>query len=317
VLRLGAPLPLSGPLARFGHQAAAGLQAWAVLQGPSVRVQIADCTSDPARLPGCLRELAGVDLLLGPYASSLTRAALETLQGKRLLWNHGGAADDVQEGPPGRAISILTPASRYARPLIRRLVRQPQAPLVVRRGRGRFAAWVAEGAERLARLAGLEVVEEPPAEPWDLLVVGGFEEDVAAVRTARRLSHPPRHLCAVAAGTREFAAAVAEPGGIWGLAQWLPGGPEPRLGPTQAEFLPAYRLGQPDYPAVQACAAAALARRCAEIAGGTDAASLWAAATALRTRTLFGTFAVDRRSGAQRGHRTVLTRWRGATMVRG
>ncbi len=257
-----------------------------------------------------------MDLLLGPYASSLTRAALEALQGGWLLWNHGGAADDVQEGAPGRAISILTPASQYARPLVRHLSRQPRAALVVRRGRGRFAAWVAEGAERMARSAGLEVVDEPAADVWDLLVVGSFEDDVAAVQTARRLPNPPRHLCAVAAGTREFAAAVGEPDGVWGLAQWLPGGPEPQMGPTEAEFLAAYRLGEPDYPAVQACAAASLARCCAELAGGTEPASLWAAAISLRTRTLFGTFVVDRTSGAQRGHRTVLARWQQASLVR-
>jgi hypothetical protein len=67
----------------------------------------------------------------------------------------------------------------------------------------------------------------------------------------------------------------------------------------------------PDYPAVQAAAAAALAARCLALAGTTDRRSVFSAAGALVGTTLFGRFAVDPDTGAQLAHETVLLRWEG------
>ena len=72
MLRLGAPLSLSGAFTRFGLQAAAGLRAWRSLHGADVEVAIEDDESDPARVRQCIRRLASsCDVLLGPYSGTL------------------------------------------------------------------------------------------------------------------------------------------------------------------------------------------------------------------------------------------------------
>jgi len=115
----------------------------------------------------------------------------------------------------------------------------------------------------------------------------------------------------------EFGAAVADPTGVLGIAQWLPGaGTRVELGLGEAPFLATWAGqgggGRPDYPAVQAAAAAIVATRCAELAGSVAPAALWAAAAALRTTTLFGGFGIDATTGLQVEHGTVLGRWTAA-----
>jgi hypothetical protein len=323
-LRVGACLSLSGSYARFGSQAARGLEVWSDLDGAS-ETRLEDDASDPARVPASLRSLAAeCDLLLGPYSTQLMRvAAAVALERGLLLWNHGGAGDDVQSAAPSRVVSVLTPASRYAEPFLNVLASlEPKAPLWIVRGSGGFARQVARGAAAAARRLGLETVTAAPRAGgvfegvpplWDLLCAARFEEDVVWVEAARRLPSPPRLLCSVAAGVRAFGAAVAEPAGVFGVAQWFPGtGPTAELGPDEARFISAYSAGGsglPDYPAVQAAAAAVLATHCARLARSTDPAALWRVAAGLDTSTLFGRFQVDPATGVQIRHETRLVRW--------
>lgn len=301
-----------------------GLNAWRSL-AKDVELMVEDDGGDPGRLGACIRQLArSCDLLLGPYSTQLMWAAGPAVaETGALLWNHGAAGDDVQAAWPGRVVSVLTPTSRYTAPLLLRLADQVvRAPLWIAEGRGSFGKQVAAGAQKLALMLGLHVerlgaedvlpsVESP--EPWDLLCAGSFKEDVAMVKHARSLAWRPRILCAIAAGVSEFGAAVANPEGVYGIAQWLPGHvTAPVIGPAEADFLAAYsRLSSetPDYTAVQAAAAAVLATHCAELAGSVEPGTLWETAARLDTRTLFGDFRIDPISGVQSKHETVLVRW--------
>jgi hypothetical protein len=113
---------------------------------------------------------------------------------------------------------------------------------------------------------------------------------------------------------RDFAQAVNDPDGVFGIAQWFPGSEaDALLGPQEEEFV--YRcavegLGKPDYPAVQATAGAVIAVHCARLAGGSKSEDLRAAAAALDTSTLFGGFRIDLATGMQMKHETTLVRWR-------
>lgn len=305
VLRIGAPLSLSGRYARFGEQAARGLAAWRSL-ADGAELVVEDDRSDPDTLERVLRDLAGrCDLLLGPYSAGLARrAGRVAVDEGLLLWNHGGSG-----GPafPGHVVPVLTPAYRYAEPFVRHLVRSGDLrPLWIVHGKGRFAREVALGAQLQAQVSGLAVTARRPREPsWHLFSAGSFEEDVAAVTGIE----VPGAVCAVAAGVRAFGGAVPDPRGVYGVAQWFPGnGPDPAIGCGEREFIAAYGA-PPDYPAVQAAAAAIIAVHCAELAGGTGREELWQAAAGLRTTTLYGAFALDPGTGMQIGHRTVLTRW--------
>jgi ABC-type branched-subunit amino acid transport system substrate-binding protein len=323
-LRVGVCLSLTGRYARCGGQAAAGLQAWRVLDGDTELV-VEDDGSDPARVEPCLRAVAGrCDLLLGPYSTQLMRVASRVAPDlDRLVWNHGGSGDDVVTAAPGHVVSVLSPTSRYAEPFLRHLAGQStRAPLWLVPGRGSFGRQVIAGAAETAKTLGLRTVRVGPANAlptdhapgaWNLFCAGSFEEDVARVTAARALARQPRVIGAVAAGVRDFGREVTSAEGVYGIAQWFPGGRTTiELGPAEEDFLQAYSAltsAVPDYPAVQAAATAVLATHCARAAGTVARESLWATAAALQTTTMFGAFRIDPASGAQLGHQTTLVRW--------
>jgi len=311
---------------------------------------VADDHSEPETLTAALPAVAAdCDLLLGPYSTGLMRTA-GRLAAERgwLLWNHGGAGDDVLAAHPGHLVSVLTPASRYAEPFVRLLAAAgagdgPRARLWIAHGAGRFGREVAAGAQAAARRLGLATARldhaggRPPDDrPWDLLCAGSFDEDVGLIRRVRSGGRPPRVVGAVAAGVREFGVSGMDPEGVYGVGQWFPGAPgvdAPGIGPGEGEFLAAYaaRYGSvPDYPAIQAVAAAVLATHCLRATGGSGDAgpddtrpggagsegagsdgALWRAALDLDTSTLFGAFRVRAPDGRQEGHRPVLVRWTG------
>jgi ABC-type branched-subunit amino acid transport system substrate-binding protein len=332
-LRVGACLSLSGRFARFGTQGAQGLKVWKSLDGQA-DVVLEDDKSDPHTLEDILPRLASeCDLLLGPYSTQLTRSAARIASGlDLLLWNHGGSGDDVEASHPGYMVSVLTPTKRYAEPFIHHLSKNfPPARLHIVHGKGAFARQVADGAQEIAQNAGIETSRsgafdgreplETSGAEWDLFSAGIFEDDVEIVRTALGLSSPPRVMCAVAAGVRDFGSALDDVQGIYGVGQWFPGAnPRPQLGPGETDFLDAYSRqfgATPDYPAVQAVAAATLAVHCARTTGSIARKPLLSAASGLSTSTLFGAFRISPTSGVQLGHQSTLMRWsdRGLAVV--
>ncbi|MFF3437985.1 ABC transporter substrate-binding protein [Streptosporangium sp. NPDC002721] len=322
-LTIGACLSLSGKHARFGRQARLGLEIWHASNSNGLNLVIEDDRSDPAVLRTSLRGLSDrCDILLGPYSTQLMRGAGDiAAELGRLIWNHGGSGDDVEAAHPGHVVSILTPTSRYAEPFLRRLAGTEALPVRIVCGKGGFGRQVAAGAETIARSLGIDTVRIGPGDDlpqtsegaWALLCAGAFEEDVETIRRARSLPTPPRVVCAVAAGVREFGQALDDPHGVYGVGQWFPGtGASAETGIGESDFLAVYQEHAgvlPDYPAVQAVAAAIIATRCAAVAGGTGRDALWSAAASLETTTLFGAFRIDPRTGTQVGHRPVLIRW--------
>jgi Periplasmic binding protein len=316
-LRVGAVLSLTGRFARFGTQAAEALHVWSGLTADT-EVVIEDDAGEPSRVAPAL-EAMGIrcDLLLGPYSTLLVRAAatFAAVSG-HLVWNHGGSGDDVQAAAPGRMVSVLTPTSRYAESFVLHLAeRHGTLPLRLVQGRGSFGRQVIAGARSAAERAGIPVTdgENGTREPWALFAAGTFEDDTALVSRVLSGRKRPDVVGTVAAGVREFGISVPDPEGVLGVVQWYPGRPgHVEVGPVESAFLAGYTAAvsaEPDYPAVQAVAAAALAVHCAREAGSTAAEDLWRAAVGMRTSTLFGDFEIDSITGAQRGHRMALVRW--------
>ena len=55
-----------------------------------------------------------VDILLGPYSSSLTLACVEVAEkAQRVVWNYGGSLDDIPARARGKTVSAITEASSY------------------------------------------------------------------------------------------------------------------------------------------------------------------------------------------------------------
>src|SRR5665811_1069440 len=111
-----AAIGTSGAYAVQGQEAARGLQVWADLD--DVDLQLVDDEGSPALVVDVYRNWISqeVDLLLGPYGSGQTRRVSPYVtEAGRLLWNHGGAADDLAR--PG-VVSVAAPASTYFHGLV-------------------------------------------------------------------------------------------------------------------------------------------------------------------------------------------------------
>lgn len=317
-MRAGAPVPFTGRYAIQGRQMAAGLSLWADRSAASLVLE--DDQSRPERAVRIFRELSAQrgDIVLGPYGSDCVRAVAAATP-EALIWNHGAAADDVQRR--SNVVSLPSPASRYLVAL-GRLVAQlhPGAAVAVVAARGRFAdqAWMGFQAE--AGAIGLEVVGRftfseasaglQPGGVDAVLAVGPVAEEVTLFR--QLAAHRSRLLLGgVSPGLAAFADALGgDPEGLLAPVQWHPSlGRSPALGPGSAQVLDDARRMRTtglDYVAAQAYAAALVASHCQQRCPG-DPAS---AARQLRTSTFFGAFELDPQTGAQRGHRLAVVRWR-------
>jgi branched-chain amino acid transport system substrate-binding protein len=347
-IRFGASVSVSGRYALQGQQVLAGLRAWveAVNGGGGLNVHGAgarapvrlvyyDDASSPARAAANAERLLdadAVEILIGPYASDLTRAVLPVAGRRgRVLWNEGGASDDIHMGG-GRAVGILTPVGRYFGGLIE-LARSldsdaARVALLHRRGSsfGHLAAlgvgaaasdamfvtdvvtYSSLGSDLPSVMASLE--EQSP----DVIIsAGSFDDEVVLARALLGSGLRPKAIGLAAAAMQEFSHALGTHAeGFLGPSQW-----EPRLayvpdfGPGPDEATEGIRAqgAPPDYPAAQAYAACLIAQRCLEEAGADDE-SLWRAACALDCGTFFGRFRIDPVTGLQVGHEVVLVQWR-------
>ena len=317
-MRAGAPVPFTGRYAMQGRQMAAGLRLWAHRSAASLVLE--DDQSRPERAVSIFRELSDqqCDLVLGPYGSDSVRAVAAAAP-EAPIWNHGAAADDVQWR--ANVVSLPTPASRYLVALGRLLAQlRPGAAVAVVAAGGRFADHAWRGFRAEAGAIGLEVVgrftfsEAAAALHPDgvdaVLAVGPVAEEVTLFR--QLAAHGSSWLLGgVSPGLAGFADALGgDPEGLLAPVQWHPSlGRSPALGPGSAQVLDDARLmGMPglDYVAAQAYAAALVASHCQERHPGDPGR----AARQLRTSTFFGDFELDPQTGAQRGHRLAVVRWR-------
>jgi len=338
-LVMAAPLSLSGRYALQGRAAAAGLEQLAddvrhtggLRLGDAVlmpELVLFDDTGTGKGVRRCLDLLSGAHLLFGPYGSDLVRAAAGWSEASgRVVWNHGGSADDVQRHP--QLVSVPSPASRYLATVLEAIAEPlPDARVVIAAGRGRFGRAAAQGARSAAARLGMEVVAEVTpselsAEPGAdaVLLAGSFSEDVEAVA---RLHRRPPVLAAVAAGLAAFGERLGERAhDVLGPSQWEEGarfrvdvGPAPAqvLRSLRARAVPSLRAAgfgaQLEYPAAQAYAAGLVALRCVEEAGGWQDDALAAASRRLRCTTFFGRFGLGA-DGAQEAHEMLVVQWSG------
>jgi branched-chain amino acid transport system substrate-binding protein len=292
------------------------VRLWA--EAAAVRLTLAD---DRSSRETAIQAYSGwidtADVLIGPYASGLVRAIAPLVRDAgRVLWNHGGSADDLAQ--PGIA-SLPAPASSYFDGVVDEAVNQKVGRLVVVQAAGPFARTVAEGAIARAseRRIDSQAIEAAAVEAEDLaetalLVAGPFEHDAEVVRGLRYRGQSPALLAAVAAGIPAFAQEVAEASeGVLAPVQWWPNPDTPKIGPSGTEFVTRYqrRTGrEPSYPAAQAAAAGYLAHAAHRL--GLEAKDLpkWT------TSSLLGRFSLDP-TWRQVGHQVTTVRWQRGRLV--
>jgi len=353
-IRFGATISTSGRYSLQGRQALAGLQAWAKATNVEGGVRISqlegmlpvtlihyDDAGSPERAVANVERLISVDrvdVLIGPYASDLTRAVVRVArQHGKLLWNHGGASDDIHR-PGHGVVGILTPVSRYFAGLLE-LVRTvdadaKKAVFLCRRG-SRFGRLASRGARAAGRRAGFVVAalaysslpEDLPQlmanirrrRPDLILSAGSFEDDCAIARESIAADVRTKAFALTAAAMREFrqtqgtgAEAILAPSQWDADARYVVD-----FGPTPSQVAERIRAmgSASDYPAAQAYAACLIAQHCLEEAGRADDEALWRAACALDCTTFFGRFRINPRTGIQDRHEMVWVQWQGGKRV--
>ena len=326
---IGAALSLSDGNVRQARMAAAGLvqavedvrQAGGFsVGGRTLLPQLAllDDGGTGEGLHHALDLLSGADVLIGPYGSGLTGAAGEwAAKHGRVVWNHGGSADEVERMP--WLVSLASPTSRYLAAVVEAVAGDvPGGRVFIGAGTGSFGRAAASGACEAAAGLGLTVVDVlPPHDVPDrvdadiLLLAGSFDDDVAVLQ---RLQRRPRIVAAVAGGLREFTEAVGprRAAGMLAPSQWEDGlriGPD--VGPRSVDVLRALRFrlaGHVEYPAAQAYAAVVIALHCAAETSGFDDEALLAAARRLHCTTFFGRFGLGA-DGRQSDHQLLVVQW--------
>src|SRR5260370_39010149 len=112
-VRIGACLSLSGKYARFGRQAAMGLETWQSLdRGAELLVE--DDHSDRRALEAAWPSMAArCDILLGPYSTQRMRPAGRiAAESGWLLWHQGGCGREG--GGPASSTASSGTAPRTA-----------------------------------------------------------------------------------------------------------------------------------------------------------------------------------------------------------
>lgn len=221
-LTVGAALSLSGPFSPQGWQAYRGLALWTEdvnraggLLAPRLgarlplALRVEDDQGRAERVAALTERLIlanQVDLLIGPYSSTLVLAAAAVAERhRRVLWNHGGSSDAISQRGFRWVVPLATPASRYFHgllDLVERLVPAPRRVALVHGARGTFPRAAIDGAEAHARQRRFTVVarlEYPAAEadlpalidrlaaaqPDIVLAAGRTEVDLAFARRLR------------------------------------------------------------------------------------------------------------------------------------
>jgi branched-chain amino acid transport system substrate-binding protein len=309
-------LSLTGRYERQGAEAAEGVRLWAEAAG--VRLTLAD---DRGSRETAIQAYSGwintADLLIGPYASGLVRAIAPLVRDAgRVLWNHGGSADDLAQ--PGIA-SLPAPASSYFDGVVDEAANRKVGRLIIVQAAGPFARTVAKGATARASDRGIasQKIEAPAVEAEDLaetalLVAGPFEHDAEVVRALRHRGQSPTLLAAVAAGIPAFGQELGEAAeGVLAPVQWWPSSDTPEIGPAGTEFAAQYRSRtgwEPSYPAAQAAAAGYLAHAAHRLSLEAKDLPKWT------TSSLLGRFSLDS-AWHQIGHHITTVCWQRGRMV--
>ena len=351
LLKVGISASLSGQFQVQGRQALAGLQAWAAdvnqaggvslgNTGPMVQVSVIhhDDSSRPARAKLATQRLIShdkVDLIFGPYSGVLARAAVEVAESaQRVIWNQGGATDDIYQQGYRWVVGVLTPASQYLTgllPLIRDADPKATSVGLLRAGTGAFPRVITQEVHRQADLLGFQVsyLREHPASlddfsgiveeiretgPDVLVAVGRIHNDLEFARALARRPIALRAVAVVAAPIQQFRDTLGDDvDGFIGPSQWEPAGKYPHdYGPSVQQVLDSLakqRQGPVDYPMAQAYAAGLVAQRCLERAGSLDDGALRQAAADLDFSTFYGRFKIDPVTGRQMGRSTLLVQW--------
>ena len=298
---------------------------------------------DDGSLPGRTRENTlrliekdRVDVLLGPYSSSLALAcARAAAEAGRVVWNHGGSSEDVAGAGGARVVSAITGSASYFHGVVDMAgaFRDRPAEIAVLglSGSG-FSKSVCEGARLRAENLGMKtrtfhfesgtkdfspILSAVKRRGTDcLLCCGGMEDDISlALWVSEKERGSFRMVATLAAAINEFRTRLGRRcEGFVSTSQWEPSLRAPAdFGPDAREFSLEFEQTYgyvPDYTAAQSYNMGLIAAKLAERTSSRDDGVLFEEALRSRFRTFYGDFRLDPETLRQTGHRMLVTQWR-------
>jgi branched-chain amino acid transport system substrate-binding protein len=302
------------------------------LLGRPVQMVIYDDQSDPAtgaRLYERLLTEDNVDLVLGPYSSSVTQAVAQVTEraGQPLL-AAGASAGDLWAREYQYLFGVYSVAEDYFKSIILDIApAQGYTTAAIIYEDTLFPTSTANGAVAHCETAGIEVVvnEVYPAEATDVssvltkvrdanpdMLIGGsyLPDSVLITRQSKELGVNPRlYAFSVGAAQPDFAESLgADAEYVLGPSMW-----EPQIeSPGNAEFVAAYKAKfdrEPDYHSASGYSACQVLEAAVTQVGGLELDAIRDALLALELDTVLpGTFQVDE-TGKQTGHIPLTVQW--------
>ncbi len=280
-----------------------------------------------------------VDILLGPYSSSLTLTASKIAEKKNtVIWNHGGASDKIYNKGYEWIIGVLSPSSSYFKgflDMIKSLEISPSTIGILSKDTGTFSPMVARGIKEHSKTIGFNIKEKkwtPPLENPNKIVeliiessdiiigIGSFKEDIKLAKTIVDMGKiKVKAIALVAAGVDEFNKKIGTKGdGFFGPSQWeYIENLNPDFGPTPKKIKSIFRASLPiDYTTAQGFATGLIIQNCLEKLDISPNKKkniqyrLRDKARKLNTTTFYGKFKIDPKTGKQIGHSPFTVQWK-------
>ena len=275
-----------------------------------------------------------VDIILGPYSTNLIKLATNLChKKKRLIWNHGGASQDLHTYGFDLLVSSLTPCNEYFTSLAdtTNLIFDSTLKICrVSNNKGEFSPKVSGSAveslvmkyDQAAEILEIdmsvhdtELIFHKIQEfvPDVIVFVGTYQQDVDfVINLQHKTKIRPQLICVGAAGLDEFWMDVGHSGNlIVGPSQW-----ESSMildinhGPTLAEVKD--NIAEDvvlDYVFMQAYGMGLIIEYCISACKTLNEQVLRQFAETADIETVFGRFKIDPQTGVQVGHRMVLVQW--------
>ena len=343
-VNIGASVSATGTNGNIGKYQKEAYELWAEqinqrggLMGRPVQMTILDDASDPTTGTKLYEKLITedkVDLVLGPYSSSVTQAASTvTEKYKYPMLAAGASASDIWKRNYKYIFGVYSIAESYFYGVLDLAMKNNLTKVAIVNEDTVFPNATAAGSAAYVRQKGMQLAyqEKYPAKATDVssmltkvkaaapqvLVGGSYEPDSMLItRQMKDLDVNVKMLAfSVGAANPEFYTGVgALADFVFGPSMW-----EPALTtPGNKEFFDSYKKKwgrDPDYHAATGFAGGQILEAAAKKAGSLDREKLRDALSTLETTTILpGKYKVDE-TGTQTGHIPVTIQWQGKEKV--
>jgi branched-chain amino acid transport system substrate-binding protein len=348
-IKLGLPISLTGNYSIQGKESFEGVKLWVreinaqggiLIEDQGKNLPIEFIYYDDESLVDRCRQITKkliledeVDLLLGPYSSSLALASAEVAEEhNKTLWNHGGSTDEMEERNFKNVISSITPTSQYAAGIIEVVRKEdPNARRIAAfsAGNSGFSTRVANGAKLYGEERGFDVKEFKFISGTkdfsgfldilrdygaDLILgMGRAEDDLALAGQIMAEGIYSKAAGFIVASIKLFKDEFGDASeGFLSSPQWEKGIQiSPDIGPTPEEFFSKFVSvygKEPDFVAAQGYNVGIIIEKCIQETGTLDDLALREVAKGAQFKTFYGDFKTDS-NGNQIGHKMVVVQW--------